>query len=262
MLIQPLLTCSDLSFFWNPQHGVQSVALSLQSGDRLGIIGPNGAGKSTLLKLLAGLLNPVSGQICFSGRPLDQFSLTEKACRLALLSQDPDPMMSCTIHQLVELGLLPHKYLWQRTDTKDKIRIRQVLTQVGLADKAKVLISHLSGGELQRAHFARVLLQGAQLLLLDEPTNHLDVQYQHQLLQIISDANITLVASFHDLNLAASYCNQLLLLDQGKVLAVGTPAEVLTPANISKVFRRPCLVDQNPFDGKPRVTFAPGALND
>jgi iron complex transport system ATP-binding protein len=120
-------------------------------------------------------------------------------------------------------------------------------------------VNSLSGGELQRAQFARVLVQGAQLLLLDEPTNHLDVQYQHQLLQSVTSSDLTLVASFHDLNLAASYCNRLLLLKNGEVMACGTPEQVLQPQLIQTVFGRACLVDENPFDGKPRITFAPGA---
>lgn len=262
MPIQPLLTCSDLSFYWDRQHGIQCRGFSIQPGARLGVIGPNGAGKSTLLKLLAGLMPPASGQIQFAGRLLADCSLTEKACNLAFLTQEPDPMIASTVFELAELGLLPHKKLWQGTAAQDKIRIEQVLTQVGLAAKADVLVSQLSGGELQRAHFARVLIQGAQLLLLDEPTNHLDVQYQHQLLQMITATGLTLVASFHDLNLAASYCDQLMLLEKGKVLAAGTPEQVLIEANISKVFGRPCLIDQNPFDGKPRVTFASGSVHD
>ncbi len=262
MSIQPLLSCRDLSFCWNSEAGLEHVDLTLNSNDRLGIIGPNGAGKSTLLKLLAGLLRPISGDILLSGQPLSQYSLSEKARKLALLAQDTELVTASTVFELVELGLLPHKQLWQRTDSHDKTCISQVLHKVGLADKAQVAVSQLSGGELQRAHVARVLLQGAQLLLLDEPTNHLDVQYQHQLLQSITSAELSLIASFHDLNLAASYCNKLILLQQGEVVASGSPEQVLQPALISKVFARPCVVDLNPFDGKPRVTFAPGAIDD
>jgi iron complex transport system ATP-binding protein len=259
---QPLLSCTNLNFLWHPHAGLQQVDLTLYVSDRLGIIGPNGAGKSTLLKLLAGLLRPASGEILLCGKPLPHFALSEKARILALLAQDTEQATASTVFELVELGLLPHKQLWQRTDQDDKLRISQVLTQVGLADKATASVSSLSGGELQRAQFARVLLQGARLLLLDEPTNHLDVQYQHQLLQNIVSTDLSLIASFHDLNLAASYCNQLLLLQHGKVVAAGSPEQVLQPKLISEVFGRRCLVDLNPFDGKPRVTFAPGASND
>lgn len=261
MSTQPLLACRDLSFCWTSQAGLRHVDLTLNSQDRLGIIGPNGAGKSTLLKLLAGLLRPASGDILLSGQPLAHYSLAQKARQLALLAQDTELVTASTVFELVELGLLPHKQLWQRTDHHDKTRILQVLHKVGLADKAQIAVSQLSGGELQRAHVARVLLQGAQLLLLDEPTNHLDVQYQHQLLQSICSADLSLIASFHDLNLAASYCNKLILLQHGNVVAAGSPQQVLQPALICKVFARPCVVDLNPFDGKPRVTFAPGAVD-
>ena len=257
--IQPLLCCRNLSFFWRQQVGLQHIDLTVSPADRVGIIGPNGAGKSTLLKLLAGLLRPYTGEILLEGKPLSKFSLQQRAHKLALLAQDPEVLTTSTILDLVELGLLPHKQLWQRTNSHDRTRIKDVLKQVGLSDKAAAVVNSLSGGELQRAQFARVLVQGAQLLLLDEPTNHLDVQYQHQLLQSVTSSDLTLVASFHDLNLAASYCNRLLLLKNGEVMACGTPEQVLQPQLIQTVFGRACLVDENPFDGKPRITFAPGA---
>ncbi len=240
--------------------GLRHVDFTLDPSDRLGIIGPNGAGKSTLLKLLAGLLRPASGEILLFNQPLATFSLSQRARKLALLAQDAELITPSTVFELVELGLLPHKKLWQGTNHHDKTRIAAVLAQVGLTDKAQVDVSSLSGGELQRAQFARVLVQGAELLLLDEPTNHLDVQYQHQLLQSITSADLALIASFHDLNLAASYCNRLLLLKHGNVVASGSPEQVLQPQLIGEVFGRHCMVDINPFDGKPRVTFAPGAL--
>lgn len=259
---QPVLSCTQLSFVWQQQCGLQHVQLTLNRHERLGIIGPNGAGKSTLLKLLAGLLRPASGEILLDGLPLTDYSLVQRARKLALLTQETELCSASSVFELVELGLIPHKKLWQRTDPGDRNLILQVLRQVGLAEKANAEVSHLSGGELQRAHFARVLLQGADLLLLDEPTNHLDIKYQHQLLQNICNAKLSLVASFHDLNLAASYCDQLILLQHGKVVASGTVEHVLQPQLISDIFGRRCLVDVNPFDGKPRVTFAPGAADD
>lgn len=259
---QPILSCSHLSFVWQQQCGIHHVDLSLNRHHRLGIIGPNGAGKSTLLKLLAGQLTPSGGELFLDGQPLATYSLGQKARKLALLTQETELCTASTVFELVELGLLPHKQLWQRTDSIDRSRIMQVIKQVGLTDKAGAQVTHLSGGELQRAHFARVLLQGAELLLLDEPTNHLDIKHQHQLLQNISETGLSLVASFHDLNLAASYCDQLILLHHGNVIAAGDVQQVLQQELISRVFERHCLVDTNPFDGKPRVTFAPGTSDD
>ena len=257
---QSLISCQNLSYFWQPASGVRQVSFTLAAGQRLGIIGPNGAGKSTLLKLLAGLLPPQQGEVLLWPRPLSDYLPRQRAVLLALLEQDHQAQPHCTVSQLVSLGLLPHKALWQGTTDADRQKISLALAQVGLTDQASQPLQHLSGGELQRAQLARVLVQGARLLLLDEPTNHLDVKFQHQLLQQIHQSGLSLIASFHDLNLAASYCDQLLLLQHGAVVQIGTPTQVLQGESLSRVFGLDCRVDQNPFNDKPRVTFAPGAL--
>lgn len=258
MQTEQIISCDNLSFGWDKLLVLKNISLNLSPGERLGVIGPNGAGKSTLLKLLAGLLHASSGTVLLCGKPIAQYSLRAKAKLLALLSQESEQPQAMTVAELMLLGLLPHKKLWQLNTQNDLAHLKLCLTQVGLTDKQHQLITDLSGGELQRAQLGRVLMQGAQLLLLDEPTNHLDIQFQHQLLQLISSLKLSLIASFHDLNLAASYCDRLLLLNKGQLMAIGTPAEVLQPELISQVFGRDCLVDNNPFDGSPRLTFAPG----
>lgn len=259
MQTSPMLSCDNLSFRWDKFWALRNLSLTLRPGERLGVIGPNGAGKSTLLKLLAGLYSPTEGVVTLNNVPMVDYSLRARAKLLALLSQESEQPQAMTVAELVLLGLLPHKKLWQHDTKTDKEHLQLCLSQVGLSGKQHHLISSLSGGELQRAQLGRVLMQGSQLLLLDEPTNHLDIQFQHQLLQLISSLKLSLIASFHDLNLAASYCDRLLLLNDGQLMALGPPAEVLTPELISQVFGRFCLVDTNPFDGKPRLTFAPGA---
>lgn len=253
-----VLSCHELSFRWAETLALSNINLDLQKGERLGVIGPNGAGKSTLLKLLAGLYPATQGEVLLCGQPIRYFNLRARARQLALLSQETEQPQAMTVTELMLLGLLPHKKLWQQNSKSDLIKLQQCLAQVGLTGKQQQQLTDLSGGELQRAQLGRVLMQGASVLLLDEPTNHLDIQFQHQLLQLISSLKLSLVASFHDLNLAASYCDRLLLLSNGVPVAIGTPAQVLTEPLISRVFGRPCLVDNNPFDGKPRLTFAPG----
>lgn len=258
MQTKALLSCQQLRFCFNGDWTLAPVNLELMAGERLGLIGPNGAGKSTLLKLLAGLLQPDAGVIWLQDKPLTQYGRTEKAKHLALLSQETEQAQAMTVAELMLLGLLPHKKLWQLNNQSDFALLQQCLDRVGLSAKQQQQLTSLSGGEVQRAQLGRVLMQGASLILLDEPTNHLDIQYQHQLLHLISSLQLSLIASFHDLNLAASYCDRLLLLSEGAVVAMGTPEQVLTAPLISSVFHRPCLVDNNPFDGKPRLTFAPG----
>ena len=255
------LAVQNLSWSINQQQILQPMTWSLGAGERLGIIGPNGAGKSTLLKLLAGLIAPTSGEVLLNQHAILSISSKFRAQQIALLTQEIDPASTDTVWQLVALGRLPYQQWYQSLADVDCELISEALHHTDLADRAMSRLAELSGGELQRAHLARVLVQQTGVLLLDEPTNHLDVQHQHQLMALTRKhalkRDLTLVASFHDLNLAASYCDKLLLLDQGKLIALASPQEVLTSATLEQVYQRPCLVDNNPFDGSPRVTFAP-----
>lgn len=255
------LAVHNLSWSTQQRQILQSMTWSLEAGDRLGIIGPNGAGKSTLLKLLAGLITPTTGEILLNQQPLSSLSSKVRAQQITLLTQELDPANTDTVWQLVALGRLPYQHWYQSLADVDCDLISAALQHTDLAHRAMSPLAELSGGELQRAHLARVLVQQTGVLLLDEPTNHLDVQHQHQLLALTRNnalnRDLTLVASFHDLNLASSYCDKLLLLDQGQLVAFASPKEVLNSAKLEQVYQRTCLVDTNPFDGSPRVTFAP-----
>ncbi len=254
------LTCQNLSWSIGQQVILQAMNWSVDAGERIGVIGPNGAGKSTLLKLLAGLLMPTSGQVLFNNLPLQALSARQRAQQIALLSQEADIANNDTVWQLVALGRLPYQRWYHTVADVDCELITSALAQTDLSHRAMAKLSELSGGELQRAQLARVLVQQTSVLILDEPTNHLDVQHQHQLLELTRQnalhRGLTLIASFHDLNLAASYCDKLLLLDQGQMIAYDTPQSVLTNERLAQVYQRRCLVDLNPFDGAPRVTFA------
>lgn len=235
------------------------VNLHLYSGKMYGLLGANGAGKSTLLKLLAGLISPDQGQIQLCQQPLQSLTPTLRARQLAYLSQH-QAQAAMTVRQLLALGLVPHKALWQGNTAADETAITKVLQQTGLQHKAELQLAQLSGGEQQRAHIGRVLVQQARLLLLDEPVNHLDIHYQHQILASLRRSGLCVLASFHDINLAAAYCDELILLHQGTVLAAGATADVLQPDLLQQVFGRPCHIDHNPFSAVHRVTFAPEPL--
>lgn len=254
------ITCQNLTWSSSERVILHPMSWSLPIGQRLGIIGPNGAGKSTLLKLLAGILKPTSGQLRLHLQEMSELSLPQKAKQIAFLSQEQESKTCDTVWQLVALGRLPHQHWYQSELDVDCDLITKALAVTELTSRATSPLSELSGGELQRAHLARILVQQATLWLLDEPTNHLDVQHQHQLLGLASQQakgkDITLIASFHDLNLAASYCDQLLLIADGRIQAFAPPAEVLTEQLLSSIYQRDCIVDSNPFDGRPRVTFA------
>ena len=251
-----LLQCTRLELRQPDGFALGPLSLQLKAGKLYGLLGANGAGKSTLLQLLAALKKPDHGEIILAQQSLSAYTATERARRLAYLSQQQPPT-DMTVRQLLHLGLLPHKTLWQRDNQSDRDNINHILDQTGLSQQADILLGSLSGGEQQRAHLARVLVQQAQLLLLDEPVNHLDIRFQHQLLANLRRSGLCVLASFHDINLAATYCDELILLQQGQLIAAGKPQQVLQSDLLQQVFGRPCLVDQSPYTGSCRVTFAP-----
>lgn len=226
---------------------LQDVSLSIAAGSVTGIIGPNGAGKTSLMRCLAGFYQPQQGQISYSNKPLSGWSANALAQQLALVSQQPVFELSWTVEQLVGTGLVPYKRWFEGNSEADQALLSKVIAEVGLTGKQHRLLQTLSGGELQRALLAKALVQQPNCLLLDEPTNHLDLRYQHELMQLIRSLPMTVVACVHDMNLAAQYCDQLILLKQGKVLAQGAIAEVFNAANLSALFDCPVRVDPHPY---------------
>lgn len=239
---------------------MQDVSVCVAEGLVVGILGPNGAGKTSLLKLLSGQLD-AEGAVAWRGIPLSSLSIQELARQIAIVNQVNDTVFAITLQHVVRMGLLPHKSLLARQTPKDDELIAKAINAVGLSDKVQQEYSSLSGGEQQRALIARALVQQAPLLILDEPINHLDVYYQHQILQLLHELarelGITVVMSMHDLNLAASYCDQLCLLDKGRLVAQGKPEQVLQAELLSKVFKIACTVHQDESAAGIRVEFAP-----
>jgi iron complex transport system ATP-binding protein len=198
---------------------------------------------------------PTSGTITLCQRPLALYQRKELAQWIAVVGQHSE-VFHGTVLDGVRLGLLPHKAWYQTDSSHDEVMLLQALQKVGMAAKAGQQFMSLSGGEQQRVLIARALVQQAKILLLDEPTNHLDVHYQHQVLALLRELGVTVVISIHDLNLAATYCDRILLLDQGQSIACGPPAQVLQQSLLNRVFQLQTVVDQHPLTGKVRVSFA------
>lgn len=251
----PVVEFLQVQLHINQQQILTGLNFTIAPGQFVGLLGPNGAGKTSLLRLLQKEYQPSSGQIRFQGHAISNFTQSELAARVALVSQLSGPLFDLKVTDVVLMGLIPHKALWQSNTEQDLQQLRQSLELVGLADKERHSFAHLSGGEQQRVLLARAVMQKPVLLLLDEPTNHLDLYYQHQVLRIAKALNITVIASIHDLNLASRYCDRLLLLNKGQLVADGTAEQVLTQQLLTEVFRIPCLIDQNPFGDCPRVSF-------
>ncbi len=240
-----------------PTYALRDISLQIQPNDFIGIIGPNGAGKSSLLQLLNGRYPPTAGAVLLSGRPIARLTATQLAKRVATVAQLSPPPFGLSCLQVAAMCLLPHKRWFEQDTDADRHQVQLALQQVGLLHKQHDATATLSGGELQRLNIARALVQQAAILLLDEPTNHLDVQYQHQVLQLLQQLNKTVICCLHDLNLAARYCNKLLLLQQGQPLAFGPPDEVLQPKLLHHAFALECDVRRQPAHHWLQVTFFP-----
>jgi iron complex transport system ATP-binding protein len=241
---------------------LQGIDFELRSGEVLGVVGPNGSGKSTLLRAITGLLPLRGGAVSLLGTPLGALSSRERARRCAVQPQVEAPLFDYTVGQFVLLGRHPHRTLLAPATAEDRAATAQALRQADLADFAARSIRALSTGEWQRTLLARTLAQDAPLLLLDEPAAHLDPGHRHAvhtlLREVARRGNRAVLCVSHDLNLAAEFCDRLLLLHQGRVRAYGTPGEVLQEEVLQEVFHCPSLrVATNPFTGRPGTVFAP-----
>ncbi|MDQ8705023.1 ABC transporter ATP-binding protein [Streptomyces sp. LHD-70] len=215
---------------------VDGVTLGLEPGETVGLLGPNGSGKSTLLRLLSGVLATSAGVVTLDGRPLPDVGRRATALRIATVQQHADTQTELTVRDVVALGRVPHRRAWTPPSAADARAVTAALERTGLTDRAAQSWHTLSGGERQRAQIARALAQEPRELLLDEPTNHLDIQHQLDLLDLVASLPVTTVVALHDLNLAAMYCDRLLVLRAGRTVAEGTPTEVLTPSLIDEVY--------------------------
>lgn len=233
-------------------HGV---SLTAPAGRLTGVLGPNGAGKSTLLRLIAGLTRPAGGQVLIGDHDLHRLPRRARARRVAYLEQQSTTEQPLLVRQVVELGRIPHLGRWQSPGPADRAAVLDALVAVGMIEYAERRWSTLSGGEQQRVQLARALAQQPEVLILDEPTNHLDLAAQLMIMAQVAAAGRTGIAAVHDLNLAASYCDRVVLLSGGHVVAAGTPAEVLTPDLIEEVYGvRPRTLD-DPESGRPVLIF-------
>ncbi len=242
-----MISARNLSFAYAPRAWsppgrpvVRDVSLDVDSGTRLGIIGPNGSGKTTLLKLLAGVLAPTGGSVALDGVPLSQIPRRAVARRIAMVPQNTHPAFDYTVLELALMGRYPHLGAFEVESHMDLAIAHEALTATGTDGFATRLFSTLSGGEQQRVVIASALTQQAELLLLDEPTASLDPGYQLEIAELLRTLHrqrgIGLILSTHDLNLAASVCDTLVLLRDGEVVTAGATADVLTPDAVAALY--------------------------
>src|SRR5690606_21335899 len=216
------------------------------------IVGPNACGKSTLLRALSRLLAPRSGQIVLEGKDIRHYRARELACKLGLLPQSSVGPAGICVAELVARGRYPHQTLFRQWSTADEAAVWQAMADTRVTELADRVVDELSGGQRQRVWLAMALAQDTPVMLLDEPTTFLDIAHQIEVLDLCADlheSGRTMVAVLHDLNQACRYATHLIVMRDGRVLAEGHPADVVTPELVRQVFELRCEIIQDPQSG-------------
>ena len=252
------ISTQALSYRVDAQELLDSVDLGVDSGRMVGLIGPNGAGKSTLLRAISGILRCQEGSVSLEGRDLQLLPAKEVAKGLALVPQIAPYTHGFTAMELVLMGRYPHLSRFQVEGKADNRIALDAMEMTETGRFANRTLDTLSGGERQRVFVARALAQQPRILLLDEPTSNLDVLHQLMVLDLVRqlvDDGLTAVAAFHDLSMAARYCDKLVVLSGGRVITSGSPEDVLKPGLIESVFKVRAAVFPDPVTGAMIVSL-------
>ncbi|OZD79620.1 ABC transporter ATP-binding protein [Rhodococcus sp. 05-339-2] len=232
---------------------LDGISFAPEPGETIGLIGPNGSGKSSLLRILAGIVAPDSGDVLLDGNNLRTLRRRRVARRVAMVDQHSDTDIDISVRDVVRLGRIPHHGILGGDASDDDAAIARALTDTAMASKATRRWHTLSGGERQRVQIARALAQQPTELLLDEPTNHLDIQHQLDILTLVAGLPLSSYIALHDLNLAAMFCDRIIVLDHGTIVASGTPNEVITEHLVRTVYNVNASVTN--ADNYPQVTY-------
>lgn len=255
-----MLEVKNISINYQTCEVISDVSFSLQENKIVAVLGANGAGKTTLLKSLNGALPITKGAILLDEKPLQSFSRRDIAQKISVVAQENETKFPVTVLEYVLSGRFAHGGVFGWESADDLQIAETALEMCDLKDFESRLMNELSGGERQRVVFARALATQAQILLLDEPTANLDLSHQAILFRLVRErcttCNSAAVIITHDLNLAAEFADEILLLKRGKVVAKGAPSEVLTAENLREVFEVEVFLDGHPKSGKPRITMS------
>lgn len=253
-----MYSLEHIHFAYGANHVIRDVCLSFDGGCFYGIIGPNGCGKTTLIDLLSGRLKADRGTIHFNGQPLERHRPADLARAIALVPQDFRIDFPYTCEEIIMMGRYPHIPRFSRPSDQDHAVVDRVIQQATLGEYGHRYINHLSDGERQRVIFARGLAQDTPVLLLDEATSNLDMQHTIEMLNLAADRvskGALVIAVMHDVNLAATYCDRLVCMQDGTVYSAGPLETVLCAETLQAVFHVQTKVSHDAYSGKPQVTF-------
>ncbi|MFW5900713.1 MAG: heme ABC transporter ATP-binding protein [Halodesulfurarchaeum sp.] len=261
----PIVDVSDVSVTLGSVTALDSVSVAVERGEFMGVIGPNGAGKTTLLRTISGVLTPQHGSVVVDGHDVTTLPSKASSRLVAVVPQTTSLSFDFTVRDVVEMGRTPYRRRVSFDVTDDGDIIDQALERTQITALADRNIKEVSGGERQRVLLARALAQETPVMLLDEPTASLDINHQIRTLELVKslveDGN-TVMAPIHDLNLAAHYCDRLLLLSDGRRTALGPPSAVLTESNLESAFGTDAVVTNNPVTGSVYVMALPDGARD
>jgi iron complex transport system ATP-binding protein len=234
---------------------LDSLDFAIQKGAFVGVIGPNGAGKSSLLRCLYGKNQLTGGALWYQRKSIEEYSRKSIAQQIAVVLQEPPTHFEMTVFEIVAMGLLPHKALFSFASGQENQSIKQAIANVSLTHKTQMAFNTLSGGEKQRVMLARAIVQKSNVLILDEPTNHLDIEHQIEVLHLVKSMGLTVILSLHDLNMASAFCDQLILMNQGKIVAQGATEQVLNKRNLLNVFKVNATINPHPHHAGQQIFY-------
>ncbi len=255
-----------VSFAYEKENVLDGISFSVAQGSFLAVLGPNGSGKSTLLKAIDGQISVKQGQISILGQDLQKYSARALAREVALVPQHKPTVTAFTVQETVLMGRFPYQGLLGLENRNDTHIVREAMTATKVDSLRHRKLHQLSGGEMQRVLLARALSQEPRIILLDEPTSSLDPAHQVRIMDLLErlhqEQQITIIMVVHDLNLAALYAQQMLLIRDGRAFCQGTPREVLNFANLEQIFDCVLLVEEGSLEALPRVSLVPGRYLD
>ena len=257
--LKPLLESVDVVSGYHQKPVLKGVSLPFYPGEFVAILGPNGAGKSTLLKVLLGSLSPQQGEVRLDGKALASWDAKARARRMAYIPQDFTLQFDYTVRDFVLMGRITYLKWWAAYSAQDAEICEAVMDELDLHQYADTLISQLSGGERQRVSIARALAQQTDIILMDEAFANLDINHQIELMQILyrihKSRRKCIVMISHNINLAAEFCQRIIMLRDGSVLADGTPDDVIQTRNLRALYDTPLTILPHPTSGRPVVIY-------
>jgi len=255
-----------VGFSYENDPVLKDISFETREGEFLGIIGPNGSGKTTLLKIIDGILTAREGFLTINGTDIRKINRRDIAKIVAVVPQDSPVIFSFTVREVILMGRAPHLGRLSFEEQRDFEIVHKAMELTDTLLFSARGINELSGGERQRVLIARALAQQPQIILLDESTAFLDIKHQIAFFDLMKSLNktekLTVITVTHDINLASSFCDRVMLLDKGTIRSIGTPDEVITESTIKEVYETDVLVDRNPQNGLPRVTITAPHLSD